>query len=125
TPTPETPVATPTPTPVAPVVTPTPTTTPPAPTAVVKSLALKGQITKRKSAKVTYTVSMNAAVTVTVTRAGCRGVKSCSAATSRWVESARTFTLGRRVAGRTLSAGRYTLTVAVGDSARSIAFRVR
>jgi hypothetical protein len=92
---------------------------------VVRSLKLKGTVSKRTSAKVTYTLSANAKVSVTVTRSGCAHVKSCAATAIRWTQSARTFTLGRRVAGRTLSAGRYTLTVAVGGSSRSVAFRAR
>jgi len=48
---------------------------------------------------------------------------------SRWSETAkagtRTFTLGRRVAGRTLKPGTYTLTVATSGGSRSITFSVR
>jgi thermitase len=132
TPTPEPPVATSTPVPPV-VTTPTPTPSPsetPAPAiAVVKSLKLSGQVTRKTSAKVTYSVSAGAKVTLTVTRAGCKGVKSCSASTSRWSEATkagtRTFSLGHRVAGRTLSPGRYTLTVATDAGSRAVSFRVR
>jgi subtilisin family serine protease len=139
TPTPPAPAPTPTP-PTAPVPTPTPTpeTTPAPPVAtptpspvaaVVKSVSIKGKVSRKKRAKVTYKLSAGAQVTLTVVRAGCHGVKSCASSTSRWSEAAkagsRTFTLGRRVAGRTLSAGKYTLTVATSSGARSVTFRVR
>jgi subtilisin family serine protease len=131
TPTPPTaPIPTPTPTPEAPPVTsPVPTPTPTPVGAVVKSVSVKGTVSRRTRAKVTYKVSAGARVTLTVARAGCHGVKSCSSSTSRWSEAAqagsRTFTLGRRVAGRTLSAGKYTLTVATSSGSRSVSFRVR
>jgi subtilisin family serine protease len=132
TPTPEAPVATPTPVPPTPPVA-TPTPVPPAPTpapvAVVKTLKVSGQVSRRTQAKVTYSLSAGAKVTLTVARAGCKGLKGCSASTSRWSEPAkagtRTFTLGRRVAGRRLSPGKYTLTVATDAGERSVTFRVR
>jgi hypothetical protein len=57
------------------------------------------------------------------------GAKACASAVSRWSQAAkagsRTFTLGRRVNGRTLKPGKYTLTVATPAGSRSVAFRVR
>ncbi len=48
---------------------------------------------------------------------------------SRWSETVapgtRSFKLGRRVAGRTLKRGKYTLTVSTSAGARSVTFRVR
>jgi subtilisin family serine protease len=141
-PTPTPPAPTPVP-PTAPVPTPTPapvTTQPPptlpvpAPTpapvaSVVKSLSVKGTVSRRSSARVTYKVSAGTQVTLTVTRAGCKGVKSCASSTSRWSESAhagkRTFTLRRRVGAHTLRAGKYRLTVATTSGSRSVSFRVR
>ncbi|MDA0168187.1 S8 family serine peptidase [Solirubrobacter taibaiensis] len=127
TPTPVAPVPTPTPPPVAPVPTPTPTATPtpPAVTPVVSSLRVSGTVTARKPARVTYSVSGAAKVSLSVRRVGTGSASSLS----RWSETAkagtRTFALGRRVAGRTLKPGTYTLTVATSGGSRSITFRVR
>jgi thermitase len=131
TPTPEPPAPTPVPpapTPVPP--SPTPTPTPPAPTPppvapVISGLRISGAITARKPARVTYSVSAHAKVSLSVRRAGT----GSASATSRWSETAkagtRTFTLGRKVAGRTLKPGKYTLTVSTSAGSRSVTFRVR
>ncbi|MDA0180211.1 S8 family serine peptidase [Solirubrobacter phytolaccae] len=139
-----TPTPTPTPTPEPPAPTPTPTPQPPAPTPqppapvpsatptphpapVVSRLTVAGQVTARRSAKVTFALTANAKVSISVHRA-C-GAKACASAVSRWSKSekagSRTFTLGRRVNGRTLKAGKYTLTVATNAGSRSVTFRVR
>ena len=125
TPTPVAPV--PTPAPVAPVPTPTPPTppAPPAPAPVVSSLRVSGTVTARRSARVTYSVSGAAKVSLSVRRVGTGSASSLS----RWSETAkagtRTFRLGRRVARRTLKPGTYTLTVATSGGSRSTTFRVR
>ena len=95
----------------------TPTATPVPPVgAVVKSLSVKGKVSRRVKRAPSPTASPRARGSVTVRRTGCSGIKSCASSTSRWSEAAkagtRTFTLGRRVAGRTLPPGKYTLTVA-------------
>jgi len=136
TPTPEPPAPTPTATPQPPAPTPTPTPRPPAPPSstpapipapVVSSLAVTGSVTSRKPAKVTFGVSGSVKVSISVHRA-C-GAKACASAVSRWSRSAKaglaTFTLGRRVNGRTLKPGKYTLTVATTAGSRSVTFRVR
>lgn len=137
TPTPTATPAPPTPTPTAIPVppAPTPTAAPPAPTPaptaapapVVSTLKVSGDVTRRRSAKITYAISSGAKVSLSVHRS-C-GAKACASAVSRWSESSkagtRTFTLGRRVAGRTLTAGTYTLTAATSGGSRSVTFRVR
>jgi subtilisin family serine protease len=126
TPTPEPPA----PTPVPPAPTPTPTPTPPAPVPtpvapVISGLKVSGAITARKPARVTYSVSAQAKVSLSVRRAGT----GSASAMRRWSETAkagtRTFTLGRKVAGRTLKPGKYTLTVSTSAGSRSVTFRVR
>lgn len=132
TPTPTPPVPTPTPAPPAPTpvppVPPAPTATPaPNATPVISSLSITGTVTARRSAKVTFAVSANAKVSISVHRA-C-GAKACASTVSRWSQSAKSgkagFTLGRRVNGRTLKPGKYTLTVATDAGSRSVAFRVK
>jgi thermitase len=130
TPTPEPPAPTPVPpvpTPVPPAPTPTP---PPAPSPtpvvpVVSGLKVSGPVTARKPARVTYSVSARAKVSLSVRRAG----SGSASAMRRWSETAkagtRTFTLGRKVAGRTLKPGKYTLTVSTSAGSRSVTFRVR
>jgi thermitase len=119
--------ATPTPTPEtpqisAPPVPPVATPLPPAP-AVVRALKLSGKSLSR-SLRATFTVSRTASVRVSVTRAG-----HAKKATASWSLKARagsnTLRLTRRIAGRTLARGRYTLTVSVGGSSRTAAFTVR
>ena len=134
TPTPIAPVPTPVapvPTPVAPVPTPVapiPTTTPAPPvvTPVVSALQVSGTVTKRTSARVTYTVSGAAKVSLSVRRVGTGSASSLS----RWSQTAskattRTFRLTRRVPGRTLKPGTYTLTLSTSGGSRSITFSVR
>ncbi|WP_170179423.1 S8 family peptidase [Solirubrobacter pauli] len=133
TPTPEPPAPTPTPTPEPPAPPPPPAPPAPAPTAtpipapVVSNLSVTGTVTARKGAKVTFAVSGATKVSLAVHRA-C-GAKACASAVSRWSASAkagsRTFTLGRRVNGRTLKPGKYTLTVATSMGSRTVTFRVR
>jgi thermitase len=143
TPTPtSTPVATPTPTPtpdatvtpppapetpqteapVAPAVTPIAPVAPAA-AVVVRTLKLSGKSLSR-SLRATFTVSRTASVRVSVTRSG-----HAKKATAAWSLKARagsnTLRLTRRVAGRTLARGRYTLTVSVGGSSRTASFTVR
>ena len=67
--------------------------------------------------------------TITVRRA-CTHQRGCaSGPLTSWSETAkagaRSFTLTRRTGGRTLSAGRYTLTVATSGGAKTVSFRVR
>jgi len=132
TPTPTAPPVTtpaPTPTPAPPVATPTPAPTagPPAPAATVKSLKITGPVTARRPAKVTYSLSKDATVT-TVVR--CAGSRACaSTAPVRASKTGKTgtwsFDLTRKLNGKTLPAGRYTLTLSTGASSRSAAFTVR
>ncbi len=94
----------------------------------MSSLKVSGTVTFRHSAKVTYRVSANAKVTITLRR-DCTGKRGCaSGPLTAWSEnttSTRTFTLARRTRGRTLSTGRYTLTVATSGGAKTVSFRVR
>jgi thermitase len=119
--------ATPAPTPETPQITappapPVATPHPPAP-AVVRALKLSGRSLSR-SLRATFTVSRSASVRVSVTRAG-----HAKKATASWSQTARaganTLRITRRIAGRTLARGRYTLTVAVGGSSRAASFTVR
>ncbi|MBE2315548.1 S8 family serine peptidase [Solirubrobacter sp. CPCC 204708] len=125
TPTPVAPTPTPAPPPVAPPPIVTPTPTPPAATPVVSSLKVSGTVTQRRPARVTFSISRTGKVALTVRRTGT----GSASATSRWSLTAeagkRSFTLGRRVAGRTLKPGTYTLTVATGAGSRSVTFKVR
>jgi hypothetical protein len=92
---------------------------------VISSLAVSGTVTARKPARVTYVITGKAKVSLAVRRAGT----GSASAMRRWSETTgagtRTFTLGRRVAGRTLKPGRYTLTVSTSAGSRSVSFRVR
>jgi thermitase len=135
TPTP-TPIATATPEPPAPVVPQQPAAEPPAaappvaapPAAtpvvarpVIRTLKLSGRLPRLKA---TFTITRGASVRVKVARAG-----RAKSATASWSLAARTgantLRISRRVHGRTLSRGRYTLTVSVAGSARSASFTVR
>ena len=83
-------------------------------------------MTKRTSARVTYTVSGAAKVSLSVRRVGTGSASSLS----RWSQTAskattRTFRLTRRVPGRTLKPGTYTLTLSTSGGSRSITFSVR
>jgi subtilisin family serine protease len=131
TPTPTaTPVATPTPvataTPETPQVT-APPVTPVAPVvaadAVVRALKLSGKSLSR-SLRATFTVSRTASVRVSVARAG-QAKKATAAWSLKAHAGSNTLRLTRRVAGRTLARGRYTLTVSVGGSSRTASFTVR
>src|SRR4051794_1308765 len=102
----------------------TPAATPIAPApAVVRALKLSSKSLSR-SLRATFTVTRIASVRVSVTRAG-----HAKKATASWSLSARagsnTLRLTRRVGGRTLARGRYTLTVSVGGSSRTASFSVR
>jgi hypothetical protein len=116
--------ATPAPTPETPQISAPPVATPPPPApAVVRALKLSGKSLSH-SLRATFTVSRTAAVRVSVTRSG-----HAKKATASWSLKARagsnTLRLTRRIAGRTLARGRYTLTVSVGGSSRTAAFTVR
>jgi thermitase len=120
-PTPAPPVATPTP---PPVTTPGP---PPVDAPVLRSLKLVGTVSSHQPAHVTFSLSANAAVTFAVR---CTGTRACaSSPVARWSKPSeagrRTFALTRRPNGRTLAAGRYTLTLTTAGGSRSVAFRVR
>jgi len=131
-----TPVATPTPTPEATAAPETPPVgSPPAApavvapavpaSAVVRALKLSSRSLSRSATlRATFTVSRTASVRVSVARSG-----HAKKATASWSVKARTgantIRLSRRVAGRTLARGRYTLTVAIGGSARAASFTVR
>ncbi len=119
--------ATPTPTPETPQISappapPVATPLPPAP-AVVRALKLSGKAL-RHSLRATFIVSRTASVRVSVTRA-----RHAKKATASWSQTARagsnTLRITRRIAGRTLARGRYTLTVSVGGSSRTASFTVR
>ncbi len=101
-----------------------PVATPLAPApAVVRALTLSGKSLSR-SLRATFTVSRTASVRVSVIRAG-HAKKATASWSLRAHSGANTLRLTRRVAGRTLARGRYTLTVAVGGSSRRASFTVR
>jgi subtilisin family serine protease len=102
---------------------------PPAPAPVtpaeVRALKLSGKLRGRSGRlQATFTVTRGAPVRISVAR-GARA----NAAVATWSvdahAGANTLRITRRVRGRTLARGRYTLTVAVGGSARTAAFTVR
>jgi hypothetical protein len=128
TPTPVTtppPVTTPAPPPAPPVATPAPTAGPPAP--LVTALKVTGTVTARRPAKVTYRLSADGPVAVTIRCAGSKACASTSPARASRTEKAgtRSFALTRKQNGRTLAAGRYTLTLSSSGSTRSATFTVR
>jgi hypothetical protein len=120
----------PAPTPAAPVATPTPAPTagPPAPGAVVKALKVTGTVTTKRPAKVTYSLSADAAITYVIR---CTGAKACASSSvarvSRQAKAGtRSFELTRKQNAKILAAGKYTLTLtAAGGSTRSAAFTVK
>jgi subtilisin family serine protease len=120
--------ALPSPTPAPPVPDPVITPAPPAVDApVLRSLKLVGTVSSRRPARVTFKLSAGAAVSFTVR---CTGTRACaSSPVARWLMTSdagtRTFALTRRPDGRTLSPGRYTLTLTTAGGSRSVAFRVR
>jgi subtilisin family serine protease len=88
----------------------------------VRTLKLSGKLPGRLQA--TFTVTRGTAVQIEVARAG--RAKSASASWSLAAHAGtNTLRLSRRVHGRTLARGRYTLTIAVAGSARSAAFTVK
>jgi subtilisin family serine protease len=120
TPTPEVPeVGAPSPTPVA-----TATATPVA-LPVIRALKLSGRLLRRSGRiQATFTVSRTAPVRISVMRTG-----EAKKAAASWSLSAHaganTLRLTRKLRGRTLARGRYTLTVAAGGSTRTASFTVR
>jgi hypothetical protein len=88
----------------------------------VRALKLSGKLPGRLRA--TFTVTRGTAVQIKVARTG--HAKTASASWSLAAHAgANTLRLTRRVRGRTLARGRYTLTIAVAGSARSAAFIVK
>jgi hypothetical protein len=94
---------------------------------VVSALRIAGTVTARRPAKVTYTLSAGGEVTIAIRCAGSRACAGASPARASRTESAgrRSFALTRRQNGRTLPAGRYTLTLSTSGSARSATFAVK
>jgi hypothetical protein len=94
---------------------------------VLRSLKVVGTVSSRQPARVTFNLSAHAPVAFAVR---CTGTRACaSTPVARWSRPAnagtRTFNLTRRPDGRTLSPGRYTLTLTTAGGSRSVAFRVR
>jgi thermitase len=125
TPTPDA-TATPVPTPETPQTEAPPIARPITPVAAaVRTLKLSRKSLSRSAAlRATFTISRTASVRVSVARSG-----HAKQATASWSLRAHagsnSIRLTRRVAGRTLARGRYTLTVSVGGSSRTASFTVR
>ncbi len=84
-------------------------------------------MTTKSPAKVTYTLSAGATVTIAIR---CSSAKACASATparaSRTEKAGtRSFGLTRKQGGKLLPAGRYTLTLSTASSSRSATFTVR
>ncbi len=109
-------------TPVSPPIQPTPPTIRAA--VVVRTLKLSGRSLGRSSLRATFTVTGKASVRVSVARSG-RAKQAAAIWSLRAHAGSNTLRLTRRVAGRTLAPGRYTLTVSVGGSSRTASFTVR
>jgi subtilisin family serine protease len=135
TPTP-TPSASPAPSPTATPAPPAPTVTPapparvaptPAPTAApspLRSLRLSGTTLRGRAARLKLTVVMTAPGSVAFSVRKGASTARVTGWTLRAARGSTTVTLTRRLGGRTLKPGRYTLT-AVAGAARTVAFRVR
>jgi thermitase len=120
------PVATPTPAPAASATPAAPPAAAPAPAAAeVRTLKLSGTLRGRSGKlEATFTLTRGTAVRVSIARGG-----RAMAADASWSlpahAGANRLRLTRRVAGRTLARGRYTLKVSAGGSARTASFSVR
>jgi thermitase len=123
-----TPAATPTPTPPAATPAPTPAASPaPAPPArapaAVRALTLSGRLRGGGTLRAAFTLTDGASVRISIARRGHPGT-----ATSAWTLAAHAgvnrLTISRRVQGRTLARGAYTLSVSLAGSSRSAAFSV-
>jgi subtilisin family serine protease len=124
-----TPVAPETPEPPAPPAAPQADPPGPAPAPVtpaeVRALKLSGRLRGSSGRlRATFTITRGAPVRISVVRGG-----RAKAADATWSLDAHagsnTLRIARRLRGRTLARGRYTLTVAAGGSARTAAFTVR
>jgi hypothetical protein len=122
---PATPTATPVETPEAPVAAPEITPAPVPARPEVRTLTLSGALRGRSGKlQAIFTVTRGTPVRVSIARRG-----HATAAEASWSLSAHAgankLRLTRRVGGRTLARGRYTLRVAAGGSARTASFTVR
>ena len=107
--------------------TPAPTAGPPSPTAVVRTLKITGAVTGKHPAKVTYSLSAGAEIAYVIR---CTGARACASTTLARVSrkaaaGTRSFALTRKQNGKSLAAGRYTLTLGAGTSTRSASFTVK
>ncbi len=125
---PPAPTATPAPPAPAPVVTPAPTAAP----APLRGLRLSGTVLRGAGRlKATVTMSAAARVTFSVRKGRCtNGRTGCaSGQVTGWTKATAagtsTVIVTRRLRGRTLARGRYTLTASAAGAVRAVAFSVR
>ena len=128
TPAPPSPTATPTPPPVAtPGAHARPDRRPARAPATVKALKITGAVTAKRPAKVTYTLSAGATVTIAIRCSAPKACASTAPARASRTEKAgtRSFDLTRKQGGKVLPAGKYTLTLSTSRSSRSATFTVK